>query len=840
MKITLHFLLTLFTFVTLALLQNSFAQEPMLLDHGGGVRTVEFSPVDASLVASAGESNIIKLWNLQDNSSVNLIGHTDQVNSVAFSPNGTMLASVSDDRTLMLWDINNQENIRTLRDGTLYRAVDFSPDGQMLATCGWMVVKLWDVRRQEEVETLLHEGQVHGVAFSSDGQFLAAGYGSNDGPGRVKVWDINKRQGIKTLNGDPKLVRAVEFFADNQYLASSGWDDGQLKVWNVSDWTLRRTIRHAGSYNVAVSADGNMLASTKDGSVILWWVEDGSRVAQLNGPTDGWIHPIDFSDDGRFLAVAAEDGMIRIWRMDPGDGSDEDAVRILHVSSYLEQLPEANTENGVHIPEPVPPPPIVRDYFQLDPFYEQWVDVEGFPVLASAKVNPYALKEAAWLIRQMIGHRPDILQAMVEEKARFAVIAHTEIITEIPEYRSDAPPDFLVYWGRGAGGTEGATVSSSEENILAYPAGGSEYNVLIHEFAHGIHLIGLKIADPSFDDRLRITYEAAMQKGLWRGTYASSDRREYWAEGTQAWFHPNGAGSFNRFGNTRQALKAYDPGLATLLTEIYRDAEWRYTPVETRTDLPHLQGFNPQDSPTFVGWPELAALYQQLKNPNSDGGGEWVNLKPYNPDKLSSLTESNVLGDTTALAFVNLSKVDVLLYGVHSDGTEGYWTRVPPGYIRVTSSKINEILIVKDANGRNLAVFRAEKKTGRALIRSSEPVPVTLSRFRAEHTDAGVILKWTTESELDNAGFYIYRSQTRDGTFKVVNPTLIQGAGTTSERNTYTWKDTTAKPNIVHYYRIEDISHAGVRKQLATVRMRGFVSASGKLTTRWADLKGQD
>ena len=118
-----------------------------------------------------------------------------------------------------------------------------------------------------------------------------------------------------------------------------------------------------------------------------------------------------------------------------------------------------------------------------------------------------------------------------------------------------------------------------------------------------------------------------------------------------------------------------------------------------------------------------------------------------------------------------------------------------------------------------------------------KPLPVTLSHFRAEHTDAGVILKWTTESELDNAGFYIYRSQAKDGTFKVVNPTMIQGAGTTSERNEYTWTDTTAKPNVAYYYRIEDISHAGERKQLAIVRLRGLVSASGKLTTRWADLK---
>ena len=123
------------------------------------------------------------------------------------------------------------------------------------------------------------------------------------------------------------------------------------------------------------------------------------------------------------------------------------------------------------------------------------------------------------------------------------------------------------------------------------------------------------------------------------------------------------------------------------------------------------------------------------------------------------------------------------------------------------------------------------------LKNNREPLPVTLSHFRAEHTDAGVVLKWTTESEVDNAGFYIYRSETKDGAFKVVNPTMIQGAGTTGERNEYTWTDTTAKPNVVYYYQIEDVSHAGDRKKLATVRLKGLVSASGKLATRWADLK---
>ncbi len=152
-------------------------------------------------------------------------------------------------------------------------------------------------------------------------------------------------------------------------------------------------------------------------------------------------------------------------------------------------------------------------------------------------------------------------------------------------------------------------------------------------------------------------YEAAMDQGLWQGTYASSDRREYWAESTHAWFYPDHSYSFNQFGNTRQDLKKYDPGVANLLTEIYGDHPWQYTLTTTRTHLPHLQGFNPQDSPTFVGFPELEAIFQQLRIPHSDGNGAWVNLPLHDPTHLPNLIKSNVLdaAAVTAIAFVNLS-----------------------------------------------------------------------------------------------------------------------------------------------------------------------------------------
>ena len=78
-----------------------------------------------------------------------------------------------------------------------------------------------------------------------------------------------------------------------------------------------------------------------------------------------------------------------------------------------------NKNQVINILEPVPPPFTIREAFELDPFFQQWIDVEGLPVLASGRVNPYALKEAAWLIWQMIGHRPDCTTSLSTKQSVF-------------------------------------------------------------------------------------------------------------------------------------------------------------------------------------------------------------------------------------------------------------------------------------------------------------------------------------------------------------------------------------------------------------------------------------
>ena len=118
-------------------------------------------------------------------------------------------------------------------------------------------------------------------------------------------------------------------------------------------------------------------------------------------------------------------------------------------------------------------------------------------------------------------------------------------------------------------------------------------------------------------------------------------------------------------------------------------------------------------------------------------------------------------------------------------------------------------------------------------------LPVSLSKFRPERMkDTGaVVIRWITESELNNAGFNILRSETRNGEFTKINTKLIAGQGTTSERTTYEYADTSAKPNVVYYYQIQDVSLDGQVTTLRTTHLRGNVTAAGKLTTTWGELK---
>lgn len=271
--------------------------------------------------------------------------------------------------------------------------------------------------------------------------------------------------------------------------------------------------------------------------------------------------------------------------------------------------------------------------FRFDPsapdgvpaFYTQRIEAHGYPIVASAKVNRYALKEAAYLVDLMLAKRPDVRNAMIQSGSRLCILAHNEFTTDLPDFawlarksHSDFPGlSGRDYWdarARGLGGSETDPLCAcAEENLLGYP--GDPFStecILIHEFAHNIHLRGLMNVDPTFDARLRAAYAAAMKAGLWKGKYAGVNHHEYFAEGVQSWFDNNRENDHDHnHVDTRAELEAYDPALAAICREVFGDTVLKYTKPATRL-TGHLAGYDPAAAPKFA-WPErLRAAKAQI------------------------------------------------------------------------------------------------------------------------------------------------------------------------------------------------------------------------------------
>ncbi|MBQ9560045.1 MAG: hypothetical protein IJV08_08695 [Bacteroidaceae bacterium] len=220
----------------------------------------------------------------------------------------------------------------------------------------------------------------------------------------------------------------------------------------------------------------------------------------------------------------------------------------------------------------------VPDSLGLDSFYVKYVDVNGLPLVSSWRVPDSAFVAAHRTLYAMTCMLDSaVLNAMIRSHARVAIMARYEGTTDLPEHHY-LVNDTALNWdlrARGLGGTiEEPLTSCAEENVLAYQI--DKYHaedILIHEFAHAIHCIGIIQVDTTFNRRLQALYEAAKGRGDLKGTYRETDKEEYLAEAVQDWFNVNAEmprpdGKHN-WVNTREELKQFDPDLYQLLSEFF-------------------------------------------------------------------------------------------------------------------------------------------------------------------------------------------------------------------------------------------------------------------------------
>jgi hypothetical protein len=283
-----------------------------------------------------------------------LSGHTNDVLSVAFSPDGSTLASSSKDYTVMLWDTSSWTALKTLAVFTNeVGCVTFSLDGSTMASGSGGGIMLWDTANWTKKQTLTgHTGGVRSLAFSPDGSRLASG--SNDTT--IILWDTTNYSKLRTLNDHISFVWSLAYSPDGRSLASAGYVDSTIMVNDTSSGTKLQTLDgNAGDvFSVDFSPDGQTLVSaardeliilwdtstwkkvrsfspgvyavfspdgrtlaggTYGGEVILWDVSSGTRLQTLTGHSEH-VLSLAFSADGKLLASGSRDGKVMIWKLD--------------------------------------------------------------------------------------------------------------------------------------------------------------------------------------------------------------------------------------------------------------------------------------------------------------------------------------------------------------------------------------------------------------------------------------------------------------------------------------------------------------------------------------------
>ena len=282
--------------------------------------SVAFSP-DGKIVAIGNSDGNIYLSDLNtEKLKFTLTGHSEDVQRVVFSPDGRTLASSSYlDETVRIWDVRTGEHKRTLTGHTGdIEGLAFSPDGKTLASSGSGdgAIRFWDVHTGGQKHAVPgHTSDVDSVTFNPDGQFVASGHAD----GSIRFWDGLTGLHLKTFKGSNHYASCLVFSLDGKTLAWASGLDIHLQDAQTGKEKMRLTGHEWGMHSMALSPDGDTLASgSEDSTIRLWDMHTGEHKKTLSGHTDR-VYSVAFSTDGKTLASGSDDNTVRLWSVDTGE-----------------------------------------------------------------------------------------------------------------------------------------------------------------------------------------------------------------------------------------------------------------------------------------------------------------------------------------------------------------------------------------------------------------------------------------------------------------------------------------------------------------------------------------
>ena len=242
-----------------------------------------------------------------------LSGHSQEINRIAWSPDGNRLASPSADMSVRIWDTQSGDCLGKLTGHTdAVNSVAWSPDGRLLASASSDgTIRIWDLARDRSDVLLKCHDKILDIAWSSRGRLLSA---ARFASGVVEVWDAIDRKLVRELTPHAETVYKVAWSPDGALLASASWDNAVAICEAIGTEPVHVFKDHRADVNaVAWDATGRMLVSGDErGRIIVWDVATATQIVALEGHT-GQINSLGFSCSNRVLVSKSRDSSVRFW-----------------------------------------------------------------------------------------------------------------------------------------------------------------------------------------------------------------------------------------------------------------------------------------------------------------------------------------------------------------------------------------------------------------------------------------------------------------------------------------------------------------------------------------------
>lgn len=331
---------------------NRLKAVPVVFQYDGGVSGVDFSPDGKHFIV--GISTMYEGWaELRETESGKLIWSLEPqnsiINSVSFSPDGTLIIAAMGDHTAALWDVNNGEVIHHFQCGDDFlEETIFSPDGRTILTRGGSVdgdvVRSFNIQTGEEIFKIPADGW--SINYLPDGKTFQMGktiYSSSNGSiisnyqfrgvpldfsmekkiyatgisPTIEIVDMNNGQQIHFLEGHTDAI-SMAVFSKSGNLLLTGSDDNTARLWNTNtgDQITILAGHLSNIYSIAISPDETKVLTGADGEARLWRISEESQQMSIHNSSE--ISAMALSPDGKNVLIGDVDGYTRLWEFSSG------------------------------------------------------------------------------------------------------------------------------------------------------------------------------------------------------------------------------------------------------------------------------------------------------------------------------------------------------------------------------------------------------------------------------------------------------------------------------------------------------------------------------------------